>query len=350
MMAKMVALIPAYNPPRKLIRLVQELLQRGVFRVVVVNDGSEESFRPIFDQLRGIAKVDYLEHPDNLGKGAALKTGLKYIYEKYPQSLGVVTADADGQHSASDIVKIAKVLIKNPSSLVLGCRQISRDIPWRSWFGNTLTQTIFFWLTNKRISDTQSGLRGLPMRFISRWQKLPGRGYEYEMNLLLAAAQANVNIIEEPIRTIYLAGNISSHFHPLLDSMRIYFVLLRYVLSSLLAAVIDIFFFSLIFLWLGNVTISMLISRYVIGALVNFTVNHTLVFHSRVPARLTLVRYYILATIAGLVASVGVIQLMSSLGWPVLASKIVVEVVLFPLVFIVQKRWVFAHRYTKSPS
>jgi len=341
-------LIPAYNPSPQLVKLVQRLLQEGIRRVIVVNDGSTESSQPVFRALKEILGVDYLEHTTNLGKGVALKTGLKFICEKYPKSLGVVTADADGQHTADDIIRIAKTLAHNPGSLILGCRQISRDIPWRSWFGNMLTRKIFLGLTGKKISDTQTGLRGLPMKYVARWLNIPGSRYEYEMNLLLSAAREGVDIIEEPITTIYVANNVSSHFHPLLDSMRIYLVLLRYVLSSLLAAIVDLFFFSLIFQWLGNITISMLISRYVIGALVNFTINHTLVFHSRVPARLTLSRYYLLATAMGLIASAAMIQLTSNLGWHVLVSKIVVEMILFPLSFTLQRRWVFAHRNTKQ--
>lgn len=340
-------LIPAYNPPSELIGLVQKLLQKGVCQVVVVNDGSTESSRPVFSTLKGILGVDYLEHTTNLGKGAALKTGLKFICEKYPKSLGVVTADADGQHTTDDIIKIIKTLARSHDSLILGCRQISRDIPWRSWFGNMLTRKIFLGLTGKKISDTQTGLRGLPMKYVTRWLNLPGSGYEYEMTLLLSAAREGVDIIEEPITTIYIANNVTSHFHPLLDSMRIYLVLLRYIASSLLAATVDVFFFSLIFQWLGNVTVSMLISRYVIGALVNFTINHTLVFHSRVPAKLTLSRYYLVATAMGLIASAAVIQLTSNLGWHILVSKIVVELILFPLSFILQRRWVFAHRHNK---
>lgn len=341
-------LIPAYNPPPQLVKLVQRLLQAGIRRIIVVNDGSTKSSQPIFSALKEILGVNYLEHTTNLGKGAALKTGLKFIYKQYPKSLGVVTADADGQHSTDDIIKIVKTLAHNPGNLILGCRQIGRDIPWRSWFGNMLTRKIFLGLTGKKISDTQTGLRGLPMKYIAQWLNLPGSGYEYEMSLLLSAAREGIGIIEEPIATIYIADNISSHFHPLLDSMRIYLVLLRYILSSLLAAVIDVFFFSLIFHWLGNITISMLISRYVIGALVNFTINHTLVFHSRVPARLTLSRYYLVATALGLIASVAVIQLTSNLGWPVLVSKIGVELILFPLSFILQRSWVFAHRHNKQ--
>ena len=75
-------LIPAYNPPSELTRLVQELLQKGVCQVVVVNDGSTESSQPVFSTLKGILGVDYLEHTANLGKGAALKTGLKFICGK----------------------------------------------------------------------------------------------------------------------------------------------------------------------------------------------------------------------------------------------------------------------------
>src|SRR4030042_2370431 len=150
------------------------------------------------------------------------------------------------------------------------------------------------------------------------------------MNLLPSAAQSKVDIIEEPITTLYIAGNLSSHFHPLLDSMRIYFVLLRYVLSSLLAAAVDLLFFSIIIQLIPNITISVLISRFVIGALVNFTINRSLVFRSPRPIWVTLVQYYIVAVTSGLLASIIIIQLTYGMGLPVLLGKVIAETLLFP--------------------
>ena len=62
--------------------------------------------------------------------------------------------------------------------------------------------------------------------------------------MLLLSRNRRLRILEQPIRTIYLDGNASSHFNPLLDSMRIYFVLLRFAMISMFTAVMDNLLFS----------------------------------------------------------------------------------------------------------
>jgi len=221
------ALIPAYCPSDNLVDVVRDLLCGGASRVVVVNDGSPPDFDLLFDRLRSIAGVDYLTHSANRGKGAALKTGLHFILETYPDCLGVVTADADGQHTAADIGKIAQSLSQYPQQLILGSRDFSGALPWRSWFGNTLTQWVFAQRTGQRITDTQTGLRGIPANFLPELVNLPRDGYEYEISMLLTAQRAGVQFREVPITTVYAPGNPSSHFHPITDSFKVYRELLR---------------------------------------------------------------------------------------------------------------------------
>ncbi|NLI92530.1 MAG: hypothetical protein GX434_10100 [Peptococcaceae bacterium] len=52
-----------------------------------------------------------------MGKGAALKTGIQYAAQNYPECCGYVTADADGQHAPEDILKVADSLEQNPGHL-----------------------------------------------------------------------------------------------------------------------------------------------------------------------------------------------------------------------------------------
>ena len=84
----MVVIIPAYQPDEKLNRLVLELREKTTFDLLIVNDGSDADKRPLFDSLAQYAKI--IHHSANRGKGAALKTALSYIYERYPADEGVV--------------------------------------------------------------------------------------------------------------------------------------------------------------------------------------------------------------------------------------------------------------------
>ena len=98
-----VALIPAYNPSESLITLVHELLEKEI-RCVVVDDGSGQSYEGIFASLDPGTTV--LHQVPNQGKGAALKRGMRYLQDVYPDAV-VVTADADGQHLSEDIVRVS---------------------------------------------------------------------------------------------------------------------------------------------------------------------------------------------------------------------------------------------------
>jgi len=222
-----VILIPAYRPSDALSQLVDQLRQRGAERVVIVDDGSGADYLELFQTIKERDRADYLAHPTNRGKGSALKTGFGFVAEKYPDAIGVVTADADGQHTAEDIIKLADRLSGNPSAMIMGSRRFAGQLPWRSRFGNTLTRKIFSRLTGQQVSDTQTGLRGIPADWLDWLITLPGERYEYEMAMLLGAKERGLTIVEEPISTVYEPGNRSSHFNPLIDSWRIYRVLLR---------------------------------------------------------------------------------------------------------------------------
>lgn len=97
------ALIPAYQPDRRLIEITEQLTEKG-FQVVVVDDGSGQEYADVFQEILPFA--DDVTHPTNCGKGAALKTGLAAIEEKGGAEYVVVTLDADGQHSIDDVIKV----------------------------------------------------------------------------------------------------------------------------------------------------------------------------------------------------------------------------------------------------
>jgi glycosyltransferase involved in cell wall biosynthesis len=168
-----VVLIPTWNPAEELCSFVAELLSVGFSAVVVVDDGSDLSCRRVFDSLAG-AGVHVLRHAVNLGKGRALKTGFNFVLDSLPHLQGVVTADADGQHRVEDVVRVAEVLESSPRRTILGCRQFAGAVPVRSRFGNTVTRWVFRLVTGRRVSDTQTGLRGFPVALLPELMGLPG--------------------------------------------------------------------------------------------------------------------------------------------------------------------------------
>ena len=209
-----------------------------------MNDGSGPEFDIWFDSLRSIPKVHILEHAMNPGKGAALKTAINYALCNLPTACGVVTADADGQHDPEDILAIASLLALNPESLILGVRRFQSGIPLRSLLGNNITRAVLRAVLGQKLADSQTGLRGIPRRLATQLLRVPSGGYEFELDMLITCKHQSYPILETPIQALYFNGNRSSHFNPVLDSMRIYFVLLRFGMVAIVTAIID----NLIFL------------------------------------------------------------------------------------------------------
>ena len=221
-------LIPAYNPDEKLLALIDELIPKFA-NIVVVNDGSTVN-PEVFDGVcaRGIT---LLAHQENRGKGAALKTGFKWILENLTSCATVVTADADGQHRPDDIVRVAEASLANPKALTIGVRAFSGNVPFRSRLGNWWTRWVFFLLIHLKIQDTQTGLRGIPFSLLPRILLLGGSCYEFEMLMLADAKHHEAPPVQVPIATVYIEGNASSHFNPLRDTIRIYGALLRFCIT-----------------------------------------------------------------------------------------------------------------------
>ncbi len=337
-------LIPAYNPDPSLLSLVGSLIRLGFKSIVIVNDGSKPEYNYIFNKLEAMVECHVLHHAVNLGKGRALKTGFNYIYLNFTDVFGVVTADADGQHLPGDVFKVAQTFLSKPDTLVIGSRKFRKDMPFRSYIGNVTTKHVFRLLMGKKVADPQSGLRCIPRKTLPAFMRLSGEGYEYEMNMLMSAKQSKVAILEEPITTVYIDDNRSSHFNPLIDSMKIYFLLLRYSLSSLLASLLDFVVFMISYAVTSNVLVSIFVGRFTIGLFVNFVVNKNFVFHHRGNTVAPLVKYYLFATIMGIVASVLIQRVADKFLISVILSKVLVESFLFFVSFVIQRDYIFTNK------
>ncbi len=216
-MNKGIVLIPAYQPDDALLRLLQELSQMG-FSSLVVDDGSGEAYAHIFEKASQYAQI--LSYPENRGKGYALKTGIAHISKNFADFSYFITADADGQHLAADILRVSRLMEQHP--FVLTTRVRKGRIPLRSWVGNALSRFVFTMMTGKYFSDNQSGLRGFRLDQSPWLLKVAGDRYDYEMNVLYFAQKQHIRIHTMNIDAIYIGDNSSSHFNPVQDTLKIY--------------------------------------------------------------------------------------------------------------------------------
>ncbi len=339
---KIAVLIPAYNPDSKLFGLVNNLSSKVFSAIVVVNDGSVDACDPIFCELENIEKVTVLRHAVNLGKGAALKTGLNHIYCRFRCCNGIILMDADGQHLVEDALKVADQLATNPHSLIIGVRDFCRDVPFRSKIGNRTTGYLFHLLTGTYLKDTQSGLRGVPREFIPDLLRINSNGYEFELDMLMACKYTGTDIVEQSIQTVYLENNKSSHFNPIVDSMKIYFVLFRFTLTSLVSALIDNSVFIVIFGVSSSIAISQLSAR-IVATTFNYSAVRKIVFFSDKSPLSTLPKYLSLVAISGLVSFFLIKIMLSYLPFSVIGAKICAESLIFLANFSIQRDFIFVN-------
>ncbi len=346
--AQVALLIPALNPDARLLELLDRLRGHWDGPVVLVDDGSDQDHKGIFAQAleRGCQVV---VHAKNLGKGRGLKTGFNYILTHYPDAIGCVTADADGQHTVEDINACADALADAPSALVLGCRDFDAPgVPFKSRAGNRITRSVMRFLCGVGVTDTQTGLRGIPRDFMLHMLDVPGERFEYETNMLLETRTQNTPIREVSIQTVYLDNNSSSHFNPLLDSFRIYALLLKFCAASIVGFVVDILLFALFLrlfrgakVYLVTPIVAATVLARIISATVNYLVNHKAVFQSNKSSRRSFPRYAVLCVVQMLLSAALVTWFSGLVAWPSTLIKLIVDLCLFFLSFQIQRRWVF---------
>lgn len=349
---KTTIIIPSLNPDSKLEAVVSALVEDGYEDIVVVNDGSDEAHLEPFMRLEKLEQCTVLTHEVNKGKGRALKTAFSYILENRKDIAGVITVDGDNQHKVPDIRACEKMMLEKEDTVVLGCRDFSgKDVPFRSRFGNKFTSFTFKAACGVNISDTQTGLRAIPYQYLGTMIEIEGERFEYETNMLLSLGKYNIPYAEQKIETVYIEENQTSHFNPIVDSIKIYKVILKFMFSSLASSVIDILMFT-IFVWVigdlvsNNVRVLIAtVGARVISSLFNCIFNKKAVFKSNASYKKVIVKYYILCIVQTaisylLVAGLSTLLKTSAEGLLVLI-KVIVDVTLFFISYRIQKAWVY---------
>ncbi|WP_036295528.1 bifunctional glycosyltransferase family 2/GtrA family protein [Microbacterium sp. C448] len=340
----MIIVIPAYEPGPALVGLVDGLRRaRPHAEVIVADDGSGPDCADVFEAARGAGAV-VLTHPSNRGKGAALKSVFRHL-RAVGASGPIVTADADGQHTVADILRVGDAVADGDDrTMVLGCRGFTGPVPLRSRLGNSVSRGLFRLSAGWALSDTQTGLRGIPATMLPWLIQQPGDRFEYEQNVLLRLHGGGWHVQEIAIATVYEPHNPSSHFRPVVDSLRVLIPLVTFAGSSFLAFLIDTVALLLFFAVSGMLVPSVVAAR-VLSASVNFAINRRLVFRAATGRDLwRQAATYSLLAAALLASNVVWMAFLTDAGVPLLLAKIVTEAVLFVTAYQAQRALVFARR------
>lgn len=361
-----VILIPSLHPDHLLTEYADRLIETGFRRIVVVDDGSgsDRRYQEIFENLNALPECTVIGYPENRGKGYALRYGMEYIQKNFPDAPGIVTADSDGQHTAPDVLKLAKRLQEREDALLIGSRDFSqKDVPFKSRFGNRATSFFYLLLYGQWLPDTQTGLRAFSGKLIPFMRAVPGDRFEYEMNVLIYCSRDKIPFDIVGIDTIYIAENKSTHFRAIHDSARIYRQLFgnffRYASSSILSFLLDLALFTLLDKWLLGMIFGDALKRAdvheylhtyaavgiarVISSVFNYRLNKQFVFEVK-KCKGAALRYAALCVLTFLVSAGATNLFHLLLGWDRTPVKIVIDTILYFANYRIQRAWVFNNK------
>lgn len=346
-------IIPSYNPDDRLYGIVRALAELEAEKIVVVNDGSNAIYNGLFFEVEKIDGVILLHHEANLGKGAAIKTGIRYYLENLEGLRGVITIDGDGHHRPEDVVACAQKL-QASGQVILGQRgRKDRTLSKRGRFGNRLISMALSFVCDFDIPDPMTGLRGIPTRYLPTFLETKGNAYDFETNMILDLKRHGIPFRTFQIVGEYYADGSISHYRPLRDTAQISAELLRffgqqfkYLGSSLACYTAEYILFHLFLSYLPmiGVTLSNYICRLFSGT-ANFLINKNVVFEMRKNNLRTIFKYIAVVFLVMLLSTelIVLINLIFHTEDNTVAKfiKIPVDTFMFFFGYYLQKKWVF---------
>ncbi|MEO7168152.1 MAG: glycosyltransferase family 2 protein [Chthoniobacterales bacterium] len=214
------AVIPAYHEAAH-VREVAERVCQQIDHVLVLDDGSGDATA---ERAReGGAEV--IIHPENLGKGEAIKTGLRHWMAR-PEIECILLLDADGQHSPEEIGRFFTAAAATEAGLFVGTRMNDvRDMPFVRRTVNRYMSGRISRLCGQEVPDTQCGYR-MVHRALAPHLLAGTSRFDYETEMLIIASRQGFRIASVPVSTIY-SDEVSS-IHPVRDTLRFFQLMRRY--------------------------------------------------------------------------------------------------------------------------
>jgi len=217
---KTLVIIPALNAERMIAAVVRDSKTANE-NVLVVNDGSSDRTTEAARE----AGAEVVGHAVNRGKGAALKTGFAYALERGFDA--VVTLDADGQHLPREIPKFLAAREETGADLIIGGRaHLFDEMLPRRRMANRFSARCIAFASKTNVTDSQSGFR-LYSAHLIRSVHLRTDGFDMESEVIVHAGRRGFKVITIPIELGFVDGLSTSHYKPLVDTIRIAWTVIR---------------------------------------------------------------------------------------------------------------------------
>ncbi len=190
--------------------------------VFMVNDGSDEQARSLFQQLtQKYAYLNLVEHSVNQGKGAAVQTGLKVAYSQgFTHALQI---DADGQHDLNDVDKMLLESKNYPKALISGKPIYDESVPKHRYYARNITH---FWVwietLSFQIKDTMCGYRVYPLAETVELLSLQtiGKRMDFDIEIMVRLYWQKIECRFIPTAVEYPEDGVS-HFRAFEDNVLI---------------------------------------------------------------------------------------------------------------------------------
>ena len=182
--------IPAYDEELIIGQVLDEILALKLdAEIVVVCDGATDNTAGVARERRGVRVI---EHPYNIGNGAAVKTGIRAARGEV-----ILLMDGDGQHKASDIPRLLEQTARY--DMVVGARTSESDARVHRTAANTIYNTFASYIVGRHVEDLTSGFRAVRARVAKGFAYLLPNGFSYPTTLTLALFRAGYSVRYEPI-------------------------------------------------------------------------------------------------------------------------------------------------------
>jgi glycosyltransferase involved in cell wall biosynthesis len=191
-------LVPCFNEGKVVKNTLNEL-SNFFNNILVVDDGSTDNTYDILCSM----DVTIVRHPINLGQGAAIDSGFKYLLRE-DKSKCVITFDADGQHSIKDAVSFAGEITSCKEDVILGSRFINNNsnVPFLKKIALKLATHISNLILGLKLTDTHNGMKAFKIKCL-RQINIQIDGYGFESELISKIKSSGISYKEMPTEIIY---------------------------------------------------------------------------------------------------------------------------------------------------
>ena len=203
-MIKLTIIIPVYNEIKTIEKLIKKILKINIKKqLIIVDDGSSDGTELVLKKYKN--KIDRLiTHKKNLGKGAAIKSGQKYVRGKY---IGI--QDADLEYDPRDLKKIVNEMDKKDLKVVYGSRVLKKNKfkntqsfthIVRIW-GNIFLTKVSNFFNRQKLTDAHTCYKVFNSKIFKKI-KLKEQGFSFCPEITTKISMLNINIEEFPINYI----------------------------------------------------------------------------------------------------------------------------------------------------